>query len=654
MGEQPLRDLVRALYVSNQIPHLVPLNTTIPAGAGLPATQVRGTLFFDVPHVTMAADSGNRLQIDLRAWGTVRLTAAGATFRPNVLITSTVLVPPSLSFVQVQPPARRVRRNGEVVTEYPPHEWRLGFGLSAATAVVQSVNVSVIGGGVTQAQVQMLTATTGFQTAFQTFVQQQLGAIGPAALGVGFLGGLLLAPTKTATTRVLDGALAIGIDVGWQVPIMMGFVPVYPAPTVESHGDPNSLNDFRDGADLAYWIHPAQVPMNFADVYTRIREAARDQQATLDELSVTTREGAIHVAGAASTTGLEAGTGRFAFDIVPTLSTDIDPVFETIHFSVRDIQVDVTPDKFPGRFAHDIGGFFTLGALAFYVDGVAESMKGKLRAQIAASDFDDEPLDDEGAIRRRLRRFALSAAGKPPIELYVQTLRPHENGLSSTIRLRPQLRGNRVAGVSRLWSDGGGRAQLLYAVTLADDILRSDPQLMVRWTVRRLDLNRAIADETRRALDGRTYRADLSFLDVASPPPLVLTCTVVRPLGAGGQTLYTRTVRIEDNDRLDRTHPYVRWRSNVKLPTYVRKFSRSRAEYVYRRNRFDFLRRTSTIHRTDLPGRCLFADQYSYFADPEYLDRLPGVSREDQLVRNRDAFCDYCFFGGPDKDRPLV
>jgi hypothetical protein len=36
----------------------------------------------------------------------------------------------------------------------------------------------------------------------------------------------------------------------------------------------------------------------------------------------------------------------------------------------------------------------------------------------------------------------------------------------------------------------------------------------------------------------------------------------------------------------------------------------------------------------------------------EYLDQLPFA--EQDLLQQRAQVCDYCFFGGPDKDVPLI
>ena len=100
-------------------------------------------------------------------------------------------------------------------------------------------------------------------------------------------------------------------------------------------------------------------------------------------------------------------------------------------------------------------------------------------------------------------------------------------------------------------------------------------------------------------------------------------------------------------DRLDRSHPYVRWSHKVKAP---RRMTRTRhgqphTFYVGSFNQ----ERISKIHRTDLAGRCRMADRFSTDKSTrlEYLDDLP-VPR-DEILAHRELFCDYCFFGGPDK-----
>ena len=130
---------------------------------------------------------------------------------------------------------------------------------------------------------------------------------------------------------------------------------------------------------------------------------------------------------------------------------------------------------------------------------------------------------------------------------------------------------------------------------------------------------------------------------------MALSCRVYRVLGANTENLFTKTVILRSQDRLQHEHPYVHWGGVVPLPAYIK-----RADGSLHRNGIASVDRISKIHRTDLPARCLFADAYGPVISPRgpsYVDRLPFDPH--LLVLNRDKVCDYCFFGGPDKTSPL-
>lgn len=606
IGQTTMQDLVRALYVANRIPHRVSINTTFAAG-GFSSVRITGALFFDVPVMTLSAASGDRYQLGLRAWGTVRVRAGGATMRPTVLVQAQASVPPSLAF------------SGS----------RLAFGLDATNAVVQSVTLTVIGGGAaTAAAVQQLTASPGFQTAFLGFVQAQLARIRAARLDLAFLGGILDLPTKSATARVLDGALAIGIDASTQGPIVEGLVTVDVGPT---QGDPAALADFRQGADIAYWIHPNKIPEAFTEVASTIDEKARAERARVLGFQIAAREGVLHIDARAQN---DRGIADIHFDLVPVVTSAIAPEFERVEFHTRNVDVGVSSTG--AQIAEGVGGAFTFGIVALFIDGLVRAFAVHL----------ERSIENSGNSRPRNRRFRLPGTAGPDLDLYVLSLASHERGFTSQLRLRPRIAATRVRGVSRVFATPAGvRAQVLYAVTLTPTLLRSDPQLRISWTLRRLDTNRAVHAVDDLAAVARTYRADLVLADADAPPPLALTCRVYRTMGAAAEDLYTSTVRLRNDDRLDRRHPYVRWRSHVRLPAFIRE------DDVFVPNPLPFIDRVSTIHRTDLPGRCLFADQYSSFAEPVYMDALPVA--HERVVAERNEFCDYCFFGGPDKDTPL-
>jgi len=132
---------------------------------------------------------------------------------------------------------------------------------------------------------------------------------------------------------------------------------------------------------------------------------------------------------------------------------------------------------------------------------------------------------------------------------------------------------------------------------------------------------------------------------------------VYRPIGTADEELFKTSQRVHVYDRLEPGKgPYVRWTHWVMIEQTTAPGKPTRA-YLGARSK----QRSSKIHRTQTPGRCKMADRYSEHMDPgskkyqrkalEYLQALPFPANE--LAAHRSELCDYCFFGGPDKQTPL-
>jgi hypothetical protein len=90
----------------------------------------------------------------------------------------------------------------------------------------------------------------------------------------------------------------------------------------------------------------------------------------------------------------------------------------------------------------------------------------------------------------------------------------------------------------------------------------------------------------------------------------------------------------------------VHWRRQTQVPEVM-----VDANGNHHRLGANWITRYSVLHRTDLPGRCLFADA-GVQSQPEYLDELPFP--RDEIMLKREQLCDYCFFGGPTGTVPLI
>src|SRR5262245_441333 len=227
-----MRTMVRALYMTNRIKHVIAVSVPLPSGFG----TLTGQLFVGLPLIRFRHRGATALSIDAHLWGTVT-----APMPLTVELTATVLVPPSLQTATVDgSPQLQLGLNGAVATVTNP------------VLLTNPPLPPLVAAQLTPAQLA---------AAIQPIVQSQLSGQSAAPIGLSALGGLTRA-VMTPTARVRDGVLLIGIDVAWP-----GVTdPVF----IDSRGDPAALEDFRREGDVAMFVAAEHVPAAFSDVVTTI------------------------------------------------------------------------------------------------------------------------------------------------------------------------------------------------------------------------------------------------------------------------------------------------------------------------------------------------------------------------------------------------
>lgn len=190
-----------------------------------------------------------------------------------------------------------------------------------------------------------------------------------------------------------------------------------------------------------------------------------------------------------------------------------------------------------------------------------------------------------------------------------------------------------------------------------------DPTWRIAWTVTRTDTNGMFVNTDQRASAPGTLQIQIDHASAELKPvdSFMVTCRLYRNLGFTVQEAFFSRFNIDIDDYLDRHHPYVQWGTLV----YWQAEGKPPGTYWTRQ-------RHSRIHRTAVPGRCevmrtqpwAFRTRKSK-ADPKillptahsrsfvYLDGLPFPLSELNAHRH-GVLCDYCFFGGPTRTKPLV
>jgi hypothetical protein len=636
LGRPAMQRLVNTLYAANKVPHVIPVHQVVPWPGG--SLVVDGDLFCGIPQIQFLAAAGGQFSIELRCWGSLRFAFPQEFWEGPFEITGTALITPALA---LEPTVVSDGPQGGLINVVA-----LQLGLDAPTAQVTGVVIRPLRDRQPSPDVQTVLNTPTLPALLTAAVRALLADQATASIPLRFLGGLQLSPAITAAFRIVDDAFLIGIDVAWPTTVTFGIVSVYPTPPVTSHGNAADLTDFRAGHDLAFALHPAQIPMYFAQALAGLKAQLPDS-VTIVSLDISAHAGFLRVVANATVhpAGVHLADARLSFDLIPELTTE--PLFtwrEKVTARLENVDVDVSLTAL-GTFLDVLAGLLTVGVGSLGVAGIVDALRGGVVHQILSQGVDIS----SGTDNARNQQITLTGTTKPLIDVRIQTLQVDRDGLFSTTSVRPRLGRTRISGSSRITGAPPVTVQVHYACTFPLDLLPSDPQLRIAWTLRRLDRNVAVDSQDGWASDMRSYRADIRIDGAAPGLSMALSCRVYRVLGANTENLFTKTVTLQSEDRLQHDHPYVHWGGVVPLPAYIK-----RADGSLHRNGIASVDRVSKIHRTDLPTRCLFADAYGPVISPRgpsYFDQLPFDPR--LLASNRDKVCDYCFFGGPDKTSPL-
>jgi hypothetical protein len=618
LREELIQSMVRVLYNAGRLDHTINVN----------APTVLASLFLSLPEVSYPPNASPRLAIELYAWGPMRVTPPGGQpenrrvkFRARVLVAQTVSVSAG----------------------------RLSFGLDTASATVSNVQIDPYSGGLfSPAAVTYLTSPE-FLALVTLGLQAQLAEFGQLLppLDLAFLGAIAVHPSTTARHVTVDQALVIGLDIN--------------ADGVETDGRPELLGDMSAGNDIGMWTNPRAVPVAYADVRHNIEEEIAKQDATLDDFNLAVEEDWLHVSGKASKTG---GSVTFSVHAVPRLFREgecfewdeqfgehfeyCDPDRHELWFEPTDVAVDIDR-RWWVVVLETIAGLITFGIGIMVVEAIIGMIRGNITSGIN---------QNTAARADRNQDFTIPGVSRPPMRLRIEQFECHAEGVFVGLTITPQfwswygkLEGPQQVGVEEALVE-----TMRFKIDLPPDVLVDDPELRVRWTVRRTDTNEILVSRDNVASVGLTLEFDKSNVPFLELQELSIEVRVYRTLGAGVEEILYKIQKLRVTDYVDRSHPYVQWHHQAMVPLV-----RVEPDGSHRVLGLQIIGRQSAIHRTALPGRCRMLRNYSlnkifptdgHFFPLEYSDELPFPLAD--LVANRDQVCDYCFFGGPTKGVPLI
>ena len=435
-----------------------------------------------------------------------------------------------------------------------------------------------------------------------------------------------------------------------------------PVLDISTVGDPSEVTNFLDGRDVGLIVSSA--------LRRLLREAIRrainasTSSAHVTSLSLAFHAGYLSVEAHAEA---DAGDADISFRAVPMLQkpgwteqyddeygqqfTIEHPAQKRIWLDLQDVQIDTSLD--PGVWVGIIFGGVLLGGLFLGLQNYAMAVHAIVRQFVTAigvrvvEDGQDPLFDVEQSI-------SIPGTGRP-IEFKVKSLEVFSNRIQCLVETA-------VEDLEKFGQIVGPSAVPIRAIKETQDFwLRpawhrydpEDPEAQIIWTVSRNDTHELVLLEQRPLADLNANILELKFSSFGTGHKNIRSFTigvrVVRVIEGEEEILWNAEKVVGITDRLHRGHDYVQWRHLVVTPDVVR-LPNGQLELVGKR----VFNRTSNIHRTRWPQRCEYADRYSSDVglELEYMDALPFPLEE--LIARRGLVCDYCFFGGPDKEEPLV
>ena len=611
IGRRALEDLAKALYFAGRFDHH--LTATVP-GLLSDASVGFEDVYLTAPTFELERANQGRVGLRLHGWGPVRVTPNDAQRPPELRDCEIDLL------VLLRPRAVLVRG-------------RLGIVFDTSTATVQNVSVRPFLGSSFSAAAQAYLDSPGFRTLVEFGLRVELarrGALIPP-FDVSFLGAVATDPSTTAKLAVVDDALVLGLDVS--------------TTEVTTNGDASRLTNFLGDRDIGMWTNPASAPVAFGAIKSQLEALVASEGATLQAFSLAVEEGGFRITG---TAGKDVGSVTFSLLASPVLDKGPNPGEDQLRFRIDEEKVDVKPAWWVVLLE-----VVTVGIVAAIVELLATMIRSNIVNGIR--------ITPAKGVAPLTIRFTLPDVPEPTITLRIVAFECHTEGIFAGLTLdagfhKPKIVGPDVVAAEEVPSFA--RQPLVYRADLAFESLQDDPTLRARWTVRVPGGASPLLVQDRRVFDGGAFLVvNESVVPLLSAPTFRFECRVYRVLGSQSDDLLDDVVTLQVTDRLSRAQPYVRWMHQALVPIVRVEADGSRSilgEAIKTRR--------SKIHRTAIPGRCRMASHYSqtwFLSKPgapgatlEYLPALPFPVAD--LVAHRAQVCDYCFFGGPTRNQPLV
>jgi len=614
MSQSALDNMLRALYFARQFNNR--FSATVPS-LGSDFSVTFDNLFLEAPQIVLSPANGGKVGLRLIGWGNVTVTPTDAT-QPSETQGSHV-------DMLILMKAKTILIKGRLSIQFD-----LNFDALA------SLSVQPFSGTTFSTKAQAYLNSDGLRGLFSLGVyvglSQRLKVFPP--FDVSFLGAVATNASTKAKLVVVEGAIVIGFDISTDA--------------VSTSGNPTLLVNFLNGLDIAIWTNPVVVDIAFEPAIKEISDLITQKGGTLETVNLSVEEGKLGIV-----IGIESANGSvtIVMSAKPVLSAN------TLTMIFEDILVLVLPKWWAYLLV-----FLTAGVFSVILQVLIDAARGTIASSIQGS---------RPNINGLTQTFTLSNVSDPKMTLRITVFEFHTEGIFAGMHLEVLFPGPRLVGPTEVAAEELLSPQTMHPVTYVANlglrVLPDDPALRVRWTVRVPGANVPlfVMDQI------GAVKMTLASVILLNNPHLRVECRIYRVFGAQVTELFDDAITLTVTDRLNRSHPYVRWTHSVGVPIFKREADGSGTVLMsqviaYYRFGYPVMKmipklkwktRHSKIHRTAVPGRCRMASHYAADSPKtslhlEYLDQLPFNPLN--LANHRAEVCDYCFYGGPTGTVPRV
>lgn len=631
--QSTIRDLVRIYYEAGVLPSSFQGTTLVPSPTGGAPINVQYELYMDRPVVTFNNAPPNSITIDAVFMGRLALgNGAPQNIRCDAQF---------LAF-----PRAEITNSGFRV------------GIDPATLTIPAITITVLGGFVPNVLIDFVESAAG-----RGFIAGQIsnGVLqdfehSSLPLKLPTLGQLGTPSFSQFVVRITDDCLSLAADVTGS------YLDTDPNETfvkVATQGNPDLIKSNLGKSGLSLFVSSTIAPLLWRPAIDKLNEELQKKNLEIKFFKLGYEEGNFHISGQGREGPLGEHAADFSFRLRVLLGTPDTTVTYDDEYGEQWTEVipgddslildayDVNVDPLASGSLWEVLGFIGIATIAFpaaplllwalthIIDDICSGLEQKF----------ENSIDDTG-LGELVQWITLPETSGPSVLRMISGCKIHPQGLLARTKLIPTWN-NKVTPLGKVIGPlivdiEKSTEPLTYRFEWADEAgWQNNPMISVRWQVHRDDTGEVIASQDRfqSQIGPLEFTFNLSLETVNETSDYKISCRVYL-----FDELFNETVELRIADELNKKFPFVSWEHNVDAPVVI-VYENGQSKQVGRH----IVHRKSDIHRTDFPGRCLSAARIGHDPKITYHEQLPFPLKD--IAKQRHLLCDYCFYGGPDKNQ---